>query len=61
MTNTIQTYPKAELQSCGDKKHKNGCYLKLTDKKTTHSEEFSGVIDLDSNNKMVGIDLRRDG
>ena len=58
---TLKKYPKAELQSCGQKKptnHKKGCYLKLTDKKISHSDDLSEVVvDFDKNNEIVGIEF----
>ena len=54
---TIKKYPKAELIGC--KEHKNGCYLKLTERRVIHSIEYDGMIVLDFNDKdeLIGMDF----
>jgi hypothetical protein len=53
----IKKYKDAKLLSCS-KKHKEGCYLKLEEKKIKDSEERVVVLDRDKKNKIVGIDLK---
>lgn len=48
------------LETCSQENHKNGCYIRFTDKKTIHSKEYEDVIiDYDANGKMVGIEFYR--
>lgn len=61
----IKKYPKAILKTCCQRKskhmdsHKNGCYLKLSNKGVEHSTEEMGMVvfDFDKNNSLVGIEF----
>jgi len=57
-TKVLKRYPKAKLETCGDKYHKRGCYISLREiKDVSHSEEISAVLDFNKKGDIVGIDL----
>lgn len=47
------------LESCGQKDHKKGCYIRLKEEKSVcHSKPYSSVIlDYDSKGELVGIEF----
>lgn len=60
----IKMFTKARLTTCGQRKikdmnsHKNGCYLKLTNKDVSHSDDaIWTVVDFDKNNEIRGIEF----
>ena len=53
----LKRYPRANLSNCGSSDHKKGCYIKLTRKPVTHSEQQIVILDFDKNNNLVAIDL----
>lgn len=60
----IIEYPKARLETCGQRKtkyedsHLNGCYLKLSDKDVEHSSDSMWIIvDFDKDNCLTGIEF----
>jgi len=56
--NPLKKFPDACLETCGDKHHKQGCYISLKkNKNVAHSEEIHAIIDFDKKNQIVGIDL----
>ena len=54
----VKKFQKALLKTCGEKEHKNGCYLQLTNKDFSHSDDSLWiVVDFDKNNEIRGIDF----
>ncbi len=56
-TKILEKYPNACLETCGDKKHKKGCYIKLRKGKIEDSEELMVILDKDKEGNIIGIDL----
>jgi hypothetical protein len=53
----LKRYPKACLETCGDKYHKKGCYIKLRKEMVTNSEERNVLLDYNKKGEIIGIDL----
>ena len=56
-TKIIKKYTNACLTSCGDKAHKNGCYLKFKQDKVENSEEREVIVDYNKKGEILGIDF----
>ncbi len=61
MEKILRKFKEARLETCGQKKtkhlksHKNGCYLRLTNKEIAHSDDSLWiVVDFDKNNEIRG-------
>ena len=53
----LKRYPKAYLETCGDKYHKKGCYIKLRHEIVTNSKERNVLLDYNKKGELVGINL----
>jgi len=65
MKTIIKRYPKARLETCGQKRigksfrsHANGCYIRLNNNETKHSSgELWIIVDFDKNDEICALEF----